>query len=63
MGRQVAGALSSQSPAYASLMRLLLTGAGGIKAAMLVALLDSLLLEPKRARHLHTETAVEELTG
>lgn len=59
----VAGALSSRSPAYAALMRLLLTGAGAITAAMLVALLDSLLLEPKRARHLRTETAEEELAG
>lgn len=43
----VAGALSSQSPAYAALMRVLLTGAGAISAALLVALLDRLLLEPK----------------
>lgn len=40
----VAIALSSQSPAYASIMRILLTGAGAICAAALLALLDSLLL-------------------
>ena len=40
-------ALSSQSPAYASIMRILLTGAGAISAAMLVGAMDSLLLEPR----------------
>jgi hypothetical protein len=40
----VASALSNQSPAYASVMRILLTSSGAIGAAVLVALLDSLLL-------------------
>tara|TARA_R110002049_G_scaffold188402_2_gene356875 strand:+ start:81991 stop:83010 length:1020 start_codon:yes stop_codon:yes gene_type:complete len=43
----VAIALSSQSPAYASIMRILLTGAGAISAAMLIGVLDSLLLNRK----------------
>ena len=46
----IAVALSSQSPAYASIMRILLTGAGAISAAMLVALLDSLLLRARPTR-------------
>ena len=40
----VASALSNQSPAYAAIMRILLTSSGAIAAAVLVAVLDSLLL-------------------
>jgi Fusaric acid resistance protein-like len=43
----VASALSNQSPAYAAIMRILLTSSGAIAAAILVALLDSLLLNSK----------------
>lgn len=46
----VAIAFSSQSPAYASIMRILLTGAGAISAAMLVALFDRLLLDEEPAK-------------
>jgi Fusaric acid resistance protein-like len=41
----VASALSNQSPAYAAIMRILLTSSGAIAAAILVALLDALLLK------------------
>ncbi len=45
----VASALSNQSPAYAAIMRILLTSSGAIAAAVLVAVLDSLLLsKPER---------------
>ena len=40
----VAGALSSQSPGYAAIMRVFLTGAGALSAAGLVALLERLFL-------------------
>jgi hypothetical protein len=40
----VASALANQSPGYASIMRILLTSSGAIAAAVLVAMLDSLLL-------------------
>lgn len=43
----VASALSNQSPGYASIMRILLTGSGAIAAAILVAVLDALLLNTK----------------
>ena len=43
----VATALSSQSPAYAALMRILLTVSGAIAAAGLVAMLDTLFLSRK----------------
>lgn len=46
----VATALSSQSPAYAAVMRILLTSTGAIAAAILVALLDTLLLRRKSDR-------------
>ncbi len=45
----VASALSNQSPAYASIMRILLTTSGAIGAAVLVAVLDSLLLQAAQA--------------
>lgn len=41
----VASTLSNQSPAYASVMRILLTGSGAIAAAVLVAILDALILK------------------
>ncbi len=47
----VAIALSSQSPAYASIMRILLTGAGGISAAIIVGFIDSLLLSTDSEAH------------
>lgn len=40
----VASALSNQSPEYAAIMHILLTSAGAIAAAILVAVLESLLL-------------------
>lgn len=45
----VATALTSQSPAYASVMRILLTVSGAMFAAGLVAVLDALLLNGKVA--------------
>ena len=59
----VAIALSSQSPAYASIMRILLTGAGGISAAILVGLLDSLLLSPRALSQRRNETAIDGGSG
>tara|TARA_R110002124_G_scaffold55076_1_gene155951 strand:+ start:3456 stop:4499 length:1044 start_codon:yes stop_codon:yes gene_type:complete len=43
----VATALSTQSPAYAAVMRILLTSTGAIAAAVLVAILDILFLSRK----------------
>ena len=43
----IASALSNQSPAYASIMRILLTSTGAISAAILVAVLDALILARK----------------
>ena len=43
-------ALSSQSPAYASIMRILLTGVGAISAAMFVGAMDSLFLDPRATK-------------
>ena len=57
----VAIALSSQSPAYASIMRILLTGAGAVSAAILVGLLDSLLIIPRARRLLATGASADRL--
>ena len=54
----VAGALSSQSPGYAAIMRILLTGAGAISAACLVALLERLFLSPGPDRRVASRGAV-----
>jgi len=51
----VATALSSQSPAYPAIMRILLTVTGAIAAAGLVGVLDTLFLSKKAAK----ETAPE----
>ena len=55
----VASALSNQSPAYASIMRILLTSSGAIAAALLVATLDMILLTKGQTRGLATPNAVD----
>ena len=52
----VAGALSNQSPGYAAIMRVLLTGAGAILAACLVALLERLFLPLAPPRRIATRS-------